>query len=194
MNAEEECQLIEQARQGGVEAFMRLAKEYEHQVFQLTSHLTANREDAADLTQETFLHAFRAIKGFQGNSSFRTWLHRIAVNLSLNFLKKRRSENNHFRDVDRLEEDGRGKELETARKMASPEDSSLSQEFRTNLGKAIEELPPAYRATFSLVVLEEMSHQEAARILGCSEKTVSWRMHEVRKRLKKKLQLFLTSR
>ena len=191
MNAEEERQLIEQARQGEVEAFMMLAKEYERQIFELTYHLTANREDAADLTQETFLHAFRAIKGFRGNSSFRTWVHRIAVNLSLNFLKKRRSQNSHFEDVERLEEEGREKELETARKMASPEDSSLSQEFRTNLEKAIEELPPAYRATFSLVVLEEMSHQEAARILSCSEKTVSWRMHEIRKRLKKKLKPFL---
>lgn len=191
MRAEEERQLIEQARQGEVEAFMMLAKEYERQIFELTYYLTANREDAADLTQETFLHAFRAIKGFRGNSSFRTWLHRIAVNLSLNFIKKRRSQNSHFEDVDRLEEEGREKELETARKMASPEDSSLSQEFRTNLEKVIEELPPAYRATFSLVVLEEMSHQEAARILGCSEKTVSWRMHEIRKRLKKKLQPFL---
>jgi len=191
MNAEEERQLIEQARQGEVEAFMMLAKEYERQIFELIYHLTANREDAADLTQETFLHAFRAIKGFRGNSSFRTWLHRIAVNLSLNFLKKRRSQNSHFEDVERLEEEGREKELETARKMASPEDSSLSQEFRTNLEKAIEELPPAYRATFSLVVLEEMSHQEAARILSCSEKTVSWRMHEIRKRLKKKLKPFL---
>ena len=191
MRAEEERQLIEQARQGEVEAFMMLAKEYERQIFELTYYLTANREDAADLTQETFLHAFRAIKGFRGNSSFRTWLHRIAVNLSLNFIKKRRSQNSHFEDVERLEEEGREKELETARKMASPEDSSLSQEFRTNLEKAIEELPPAYRATFSLVVLEEMSHQEAARILGCSEKTVSWRMHEIRKRLKKKLQPFL---
>ncbi|MBP7795031.1 MAG: sigma-70 family RNA polymerase sigma factor [Candidatus Saccharicenans sp.] len=191
MNAEEERQLIEQARQGEVEAFMMLAKEYERQIFELIYHLTANREDAADLTQETFLHAFRAIKGFRGNSSFRTWVHRIAVNLSLNFLKKRRSQNSHFEDVERLEEEGREKELETARKMASPEDSSLSQEFRTNLEKAIEELPPAYRATFSLVVLEEMSHQEAARILSCSEKTVSWRMHEIRKRLKKKLKPFL---
>ena len=191
MRAEEDRQLIEQARQGEVEAFMMLAKEYEHQIFELTYHLTANREDAADLTQETFLHAFRAIKGFRGNSSFRTWLHRIAVNLSLNFLKKRRSQNSHFEDVDRLEEEGREKELETVRKMPSPEDSSLSQEFRTNLEKVIEELPPAYRATFSLVVLEEMSHQEAARILSCSEKTVSWRMHEIRKRLKKKLKPFL---
>lgn len=191
MNAEEERQLIEQARQGEVEAFMMLAKEYERQIFELIYHLTANREDAADLTQETFLHAFRAIKGFRCNSSFRTWVHRIAVNLSLNFLKKRRSQNSHFEDVERLEEEGREKELETARKMASPEDSSLSQEFRTNLEKAIEELPLAYRATFSLVVLEEMSHQEAARILSCSEKTVSWRMHEIRKRLKKKLKPFL---
>ena len=72
MKADEERQLIELARRGGVEAFMQLVREHEHRILQLTYNLTRNREDAADLTQETFLQAFRAIKDFKGNSSFLT--------------------------------------------------------------------------------------------------------------------------
>jgi len=192
MKADEERELIELARRGRVEAFMQLVREHEHRILQLTYNLTRNREDAADLTQETFLQAFRAIKDFKGNSSFLTWLHRIAVNLSLNFLKKHRRANNYLEDIDSLEEKGRGGELVEAEGIPSVEDSWLSQELRTNLEKALEELPLAFRATFSLVVQDGMSHKEAAEVLGCSENTVSWRMHEARKMLKKKLQPFLS--
>ncbi|MDD8021293.1 MAG: sigma-70 family RNA polymerase sigma factor [Acidobacteriota bacterium] len=192
MRPEEERQLIELARLGDVEVFMRLTREYEHQIFQLTFHLTGNREDAADLTQETFLQAFRAMKKFRGEASFHTWLYRIAINLSLNFLKKSRREKNGQESVEEIEENRGGAQLEYNFSQDSPEDSSLSAEFVASLKKAIDELPPAYRVTFSLVVLEEMSHKEAAGVLGCSEKTVSWRVHEARKMLKKKLQSFLT--
>jgi RNA polymerase sigma-70 factor (ECF subfamily) len=192
MKADEERQLIELACRGEVEAFMQLVREHEHRILRLTYNLTRNREDAADLTQETFLQAFRAIKDFKGNSSFLTWLHRIAVNLSLNFLKKHRRERNYLEDIDSLEEKGRGEELAEAGGIPSVEDSWLSQELRTNLEKALEELPLAFQTTFSLVVQEGMSHKQAAELLGCSENTVSWRMHEARKMLKKKLQPFLS--
>ncbi|HRD02267.1 MAG TPA: sigma-70 family RNA polymerase sigma factor [Candidatus Saccharicenans sp.] len=192
MKAEGESQLIEQARRGEIEAFMELVKKYEHRIFQLTYRLSGNREDAADLAQETFLQAFRAIKDFRGNSSFHTWLHRIAVNRSLNFLKRHNREKSYRDEAGQIDENsGRGRQ-KAELKVASPEDSSLSEEFRAGLKKAIEELPPAFRATFSLVVGQEMSHKEAAEVLGCSEGTVSWRMHEARKMLKKKLQPFLT--
>ncbi|HOP61214.1 MAG TPA: sigma-70 family RNA polymerase sigma factor [Candidatus Saccharicenans sp.] len=192
MKADEEQQLIERARRGEVEAFMQLVREYEHRVFQLAYNLTRNREDAADLAQETFLQAFRAIKSFRGNSSFYTWLHRIAVNLGLNFLKKHRRTSNYLEDLDSLEEKGRGGELAEAGGIPSVEDSWLSEELKINLEKALDELPPAFRATFFLVVQEGMSHKQAAELLGCSENTVSWRIHEARKRLKRRLQPFLS--
>ena len=192
MKADEERQLIERARRGEVEAFMQLVREYEHRVFQLAFNLTRNREDAADLAQETFLQAFRAIKAFRGNSSFYTWLHRIAVNLGLNFLKKHRRTSNYLEDLDSLEKKGRGGELAEAGGIPSVEDSWLSEELKINLEKALDELPPAFRATFFLVVQEGMSHKQAAELLGCSENTVSWRIHEARKRLKRRLQPFLS--
>ena len=152
MKADEERQLIERARCGEVEAFMQLVREYEHRVFQLAYNLTRNREDAADLAQETFLQAFRAIKSFRGNSSFYTWLHRIAVNLGLNFLKKHRRTSNYLEDLDSLEEKGRGGELAEAGGIPSVEDSWLSEELKINLEKALDELPPAFRADRKSVV------------------------------------------
>lgn len=186
MEMDDESQLVRKAQEGNVEAFMILAKKYEQPVFRLLYRLTKNREDAADLTQETMLKAFRAIKEFKLKSSFNTWLHRIAVNLALNFIKKHQNQKSQMEYLDNLKN-----EEQEVPVFSSPEEVSISEEFRINLEKAIEELPLAYRTTFSLVVFQGMSHQEAARILGCSENTVSWRMHEARKMLKERLKPFL---
>lgn len=186
MEMDEESQLIRKAQKGDVEAFMILVKRYEQPVFRLLYRLTRNREDAADLTQETMFKAFRAIKEFKLKSSFNTWLHRIAVNLALNFIKKNQCQKNQTEYFDNLENN----ELNVPAYF-SPEEASMSEEFRKQLEKAIDELPLVYRTTFSLVVFQGMSHQEAARVLGCSENTVSWRMHEARKILKERLKHFL---
>lgn len=186
MEMDDESQLVRKAQEGNVEAFMILAKKYEQPVFRLVYRLTRNREDAADLTQETMLKAFRAIKEFKLKSSFNTWLHQIAVNLTLNFIKKHQHQKSQMEYLDNLKN-----EEQEVPVFSSPEEVSISEEFRVNLEKAIEELPLAYRTTFSLVVFQGMSHQEAARILGCSENTVSWRMHEARKILKERLKPFL---
>ncbi|MBC7360829.1 MAG: sigma-70 family RNA polymerase sigma factor [Candidatus Aminicenantes bacterium] len=186
MEMDDESQLVLKAQEGNVEAFMILAKKYEQPVFRLLYRLTKNREDAADLTQETMLKAFRAIKEFKLKSSFNTWLHRIAVNLALNFIKKHQNQKSQMEYLDNLKN-----EEQEVPVFSSPEEVSISEEFRINLEKAIEELPLAYRTTFSLIVFQGMSHQEAARILGCSENTVSWRMHEARKMLKERLKPFL---
>jgi RNA polymerase sigma-70 factor (ECF subfamily) len=187
MEMDDESQLILKAQEGNVEAFMFLVKKYEQPVFRLVYHLTGDREDAADLTQETMLKAFRAIKEFKLKSSFHTWLHRIAVNLALNFLKKNRIQKNQQEYLDNI----KNEELELS-VFSSPEETSISEELRVNLGKAIEELPLVYKSTFSLVVFQGMSHSEAAKVLGCSENTVSWRMHEARRRLRERLKPFLS--
>jgi RNA polymerase sigma-70 factor (ECF subfamily) len=189
MEMSEESQLVLKAREGNVEAFMTLVRKYEQPIFRLIYRLTHNREDAADLTQETFLRAFKAIREFKLKSNFHTWLHRIAINLTLNFIKKNKP---IAREVEYL--DNLGNEQTQVLIDSSPEESSISKEMEKALEEAIEELPLIYRTTFALVVFQGLSHQEVARILRCSENTVSWRMHEVRKRLKKRLQPFLSLR
>ncbi|HEK84960.1 MAG: RNA polymerase sigma factor [Candidatus Saccharicenans sp.] len=188
MEMGEESQLVLRARDGDVEAFMMLARKYEQAIFRLIYRLTKNKEDAADLTQETFLRAFKGIKEFRLKSNFHTWLHRIAVNVSLNYLKKYRTQNSSTEYIDGLG----NKQIESLAD-PSPEEKSISEELQISLEKAIEKLPLTYQTTFTLVVFQGMSHREAAKVLGCSENTVSWRMHEIRKILKGALQPYLNT-
>ncbi|MGB9893773.1 MAG: RNA polymerase sigma factor [Candidatus Saccharicenans sp.] len=186
MDRDQEIQLITRAQQGEVEAFMTLVKEYERPIYQLIYRLTRNREDAADLTQETMLKAFAALKNFKLKSSFHTWIHRIAVNLTLNHLKRNKGLESRTEYLD----GSQNNELALER-FPSPEESSMDEELSQKLEKAIEELPPIYKTAFTLVVFQGLTHSQAAAVLGCSESTISWKIHEARKMLKEKLKAYL---
>lgn len=178
--------LVEMARNGRSDAFMELARRLEDRVRAVIYGMTRNAQDSDDLTQETFLYAYRSVKGFKGNSSFYTWVYRIAVNLTLNFLKKKGREKGRESYEDGLAH------LESEGSLArSPERDSMRKELRTKLDEAVAGLGGPYRAAFSLVALQGMSHGQAAEVLGCSENTVSWRMHKARKMLQAKLRPFL---
>jgi len=174
--------LVSRAQQGEVEAFMVLAREYEKQIFGLIYRLTKDREDAADLTQETLLRAFSGIKNFRLRSSFHTWIHKIAVNLTLNHLRKNLGYKERGEGFD---EDKKEEQLEGH--FPSPEEVSMNEELTVRLEKAIDELPLIYKTAFTLVIFQGMTHAQAAAILGCSESTISWKIHEARKMLKEKL-------
>lgn len=183
---EDERQLIKQAKNGDVEAFMVLVKRYEKPIYHLVYRLTRNQEDAADLTQETMLKAFKGLKTFKEKSSFHTWLHRIAVNLSLNFLEKNRARKDQLEYLDQRLNEETELRAETGNENWSP-----AEELRENLEKALAELPLIYKTAFFLVVFQGLSHREAAEVLGCSEGTVSWRIHEARKMLRERLKPFI---
>ncbi|MDI6846221.1 MAG: sigma-70 family RNA polymerase sigma factor [Candidatus Saccharicenans sp.] len=186
LNRKEEAELIARARKGEVEAFMNLIKDYQRPIFSLIYRLTGNREDAADLTQETFLKAFSGLKDFREKSGFYTWLHRIAVNQTLNFLKKSSTRREKLEYLDEIKQDDPG-----VAAVPSPEESSIREEFRSRLQATLEELPMVYKLPFFLVIFQGMSHAEAAKVLGCSEGTVSWKIHEARKMIREKLKHFV---
>src|SRR5258706_9736085 len=87
----EEKVLVDRARNGDLGAYDDLVQRYRERIYATVYHMTSNHEDANDLAQETFIKAFKALKSFKGNSSFYTWLYRIAVNKTINFLKQRRN-------------------------------------------------------------------------------------------------------
>lgn len=186
MDERREDLLVEEARQGSREAFAELVRRHERRVFGLVFRMVRNHSDADDLAQEVFLTAFRSIASFRRGSSFYTWLYRIAVNVSLTFLKKR------SREKDRAEfrEDlaGRGPGADPA---FSPEGRSVLGELGGRIDEAVDALPDRFRASFVLVAGQGLSHAEAARVLGCSENTVSWRMHKARKLLRARLETYL---
>src|ERR1051325_5215370 len=89
-NPEQERQLVRRARGGDMEAYDDLIRRYQERIYATIYHMTANHEDANDLAQETFIKAHQALKSFKGDSSFYTWVYRIAVNKTINFLKQRK--------------------------------------------------------------------------------------------------------
>lgn len=133
------------------------------------------------------MHAFKSLKKFKQSSSIYTWLYAIAVNLTLNFLKKRKSDN--ARKLFSENDSFRGGYRHAS--ASSPEKESMRKELDSKLMEAIESLPLPYKASFILVVFQGMSHAQTARILRCSENTVSWRMHKARKMLQAKLGPYL---
>jgi RNA polymerase sigma-70 factor (ECF subfamily) len=178
--------LVAQAKSGRMEAYTELVRRVQVKIYNTIFGMTRNHEDADDLTQDTFMYAYKALGHFKEQSSFYTWVYRIAVNLSLNHLKKK------GREKGREDFEDNSAVLEKEEYAAlSPEGDSLKREFREKLDQAVKSLAPAYKAAFTLVVLQEMPHGRAAEILGVSENTVSWRMFKARKMLQEKLKPYL---
>lgn len=185
MNAERDSLLVSRAKRGDLEAFTELVRGVQERIFNTILSFTRNAQDADDIMQDTFLQAYRKLGRFRGRSTFFTWVYRIAVNRTLNFLKKRKSEK------------GREGLIETAALAApdgrtgTPEADSLRDELARRTNEAIDALPLIYRAAFNLVACRGLSHGEAAEVLGVSENTVSWRMFRARRMLQEKLGPYL---
>jgi len=178
--------LVDLACNGQPEAFMELVRRYRERIFAMIYGMTRDRSDAEDLTQETFLAAYRALPRFRRTSSFYTWVYRIGVNTSLNFLKKRGREKDRAAFDENVLPSDRG-----AAAIPSPDEASARGELEAKLAEAVDGLPPLFKAAFVLVANQGLSHAEAAGILGCRENTVSWRMHRARKLLQARLRPFL---
>ncbi len=186
MDERPEDDLVEDARRGSREAFAGLVRLHERRVYGLVFRMAGNHSDAADLAQEVFLSAWGSIASFRRGSSFYTWLYRIAVNTSLTFLRKR------SREKDRAEFHENMAGVDPGRDAFFSAEGNCSQnELRARINEAIDSLPGHFRASFVLVVSQGFSHADAARILGCSENTVSWRMHKARKILQARLKPYL---
>jgi len=185
MDGKTDSELVARARRGDREAFTELVRGCQEKVFNTIVSFTRNVQDADDLMQEVFVQAYRRLDKFKGESTFFTWVYRIAVNQTLNFLKRKKKDEGRraFDDRDALPEDRAA--------AFSPEEDSLREELGRKLRGAIDALPEAYRAAFNLVAGQGLSHGQAARALGIAENTVSWRMHRARKMLQKKLGPYL---
>lgn len=186
MDEHPEERLVDEARRGGREAFAELIRRHERQVYGIALRMAGNPADADDLAQEVFLTAWRSIGSFRSGSSFYTWLYRIAVNTSLTFLKKRTREKNRAPFDENLPVGA-----PSPGPVPGPEDASALNELTGRIAGAVAGLPAHFRSAFALVVDQGLSHAEAAKVLGCSENTVSWRMHKARRLLQSRLKPYL---
>jgi len=178
-------ELVQQCQAGEMSAFQELVSRYHQKVYMVILGLLRNREDALEVAQETFFRAYRKINGFQGGSSFYTWLYRIAVNLSIDTQRRQKRNPLDFREtMDGVFES----QNEVAR---DPFADVHDKELREKLNRAINELTPEHKAVIVLRTIEGLSYKDIGEILGCSEGTVMSRLHYARKKLQDKLSAFL---
>jgi len=154
-----DVELVQEVRQGNRQAFTELMRRYQQRVYWTARRIVGSHEDADDIAQETFVKAFLALGDFRGDSSFFTWLYRIAVNLSLNAARKQQ-----FLGYLRQSE-------MVARFLPSEKDPSHEleqQELQSMLQQAIKELPEKQREVFVMRYFDELSYQEISAILKTS--------------------------
>jgi RNA polymerase sigma-70 factor, ECF subfamily len=181
MSKRTDRELVDAAREGDSEAFGALMRRHQRRIYRLAVHLLRDAAEAEDVTQETFVRAYGALDRFDGRSEAFTWIYRIAVNLSLNTIRARKSDRKGVSaDDPRLE----GALVETRAGSASPQGASESRELGRALCAGMDSLSDTLRTTLILVGVDGLSHAQAGEVLGCPEGTVAWRVHEARKKLK----------
>jgi RNA polymerase sigma-70 factor (ECF subfamily) len=178
--------LVERARAGDSSAFEQLVSQYDRQIFRVAQHITQNREDAEDITQDTFFKAYQKLDQFQGNSKFSTWLVRIAVNESLMRLRKRKTSKTVSMDQDVQTEEG-SIPRDFAEWRPNPEQIYGQSELSDILRKTIQGLPPGFRTVFTLRDIENLSTEETAEALGLSVPAVKSRLLRARLQLRERL-------
>lgn len=186
-----EAQFIERLRRGDTAAFDTLVNERSGEIYGLLYRLTENREEARDLTQETFLRAFQSIASFRGESDLRTWIYRIAINQARNrwrWWKRRRRDSTVSLDAD--DETGRQSLIATLKSDTSrdPEKDTLAHERERALRKALGDLRRVYRETVILRDIEGFAYEEIAVALEISVGTVKSRLARGRQELRRKLE------
>jgi RNA polymerase sigma-70 factor (ECF subfamily) len=188
--ANADLRLVEQVQAGEVAAFDTLVHKYRERIYGIIYNLTSNREDAADLTQETFIKAFQSIRRFHGSSSFFTWLYRIAVNGSLSSL--RRQKLRRFFSLEKLVDEDRSAEVIQALVARTPTDKeTMVKELQEKLNEAFQKLSFKHRTVITLFEIDQLSHQEIADVMECSVGTVRSRLHYAKQQLQAYLQDYL---
>jgi RNA polymerase sigma-70 factor (ECF subfamily) len=172
--AQFDYQLARRIAGGDMLAFEELYQRYHRRVYHLCLRMTNHVAEAEDLTQEIFIHVYRKIGSFRGESTMMTWLYRVAVNKTLMHFRK-----NSVRR-ERTTEDGETPEPLAATAKAQSHAPVLE---RLALERAIEQLAPGYRAVFILHDVEGYEHAEIARICGNSVGTSKSQLHKARKKL-----------
>ena len=171
-------ELVRIAQDGDTRAFDELVNRYQQKVYRLTYKILRHEEDAADALQDTFLSAHRGLPKFKSESTFSTWLYRIATNASLMKYRKRRP--NHLSLEQSQSPSHEGEPLELADWSSLPLEELLDGESREVLEDGFTRLPEDLRTVFALRDLEEMSNAEVAEILGITVAAVKSRLHRAR--------------
>jgi len=182
-------QLVIRVQKGDKSAFDLLVRKYQHRIAKLVSRYVSDRAEVDDVTQEAFIRAYRAIKGFRGESAFYTWLYRIAVNTAKNYLVAlgRRPST-----IDVESEDAETLESGSAlRDVMTPERHLLAEEIGKTVERVMESLPEELRLALTLREIDGLSYEEIAEIMDCPIGTVRSRIFRAREAIDEQLRPLL---
>lgn len=181
----EDQELVGQTQDGSRDAFAELVRRHHAWVQGLCAATLGDAASAEDAAQEVFLKAFKALPRFQGEASFSTWLHRIAVNACLDLLRRRsRNRTESWDELVEKEGDRIGRLLAAPAPEHSAEDADL-------VARVLEQLPPEYRLVLTLREVQGLSYEEIAGAMGCSLDSVKARLQRARKEFTDRLRHFL---
>ncbi|MBK8857153.1 MAG: sigma-70 family RNA polymerase sigma factor [Opitutaceae bacterium] len=189
--ADADLGIVRAVQEGDVAAFDQLILKYRERLFGVIYNMTSNREDAADLTQDAFIKAFQSINRFQGQSSFFTWLYRIAINSTLTHLRKNRLRT--FFSLEKVDEDDRqsAEVIEALTDNTGAERDTFVHELQEKLNEAMQKLSIKHRTVVTLFEIDGLSHQEIAEVMNCSVGTVRSRLHYAKQLLQAELQPYI---
>lgn len=186
----DEAELVKRARHGDLGAYDDLVRRYQERIYATIYHMTANHEDANDLAQEAFIKGFQALRSFKGGSSFYTWVYRIAVNKTINFLKQRK--NKAQMSLDDLDFNAEhDPDLVALVSEKTPRREVNLSELQEKLNAAMQRLSEPHRLVVTLHDVQGLSHEEIADIMKCNIGTVRSRLFYARQQLQAYLSDYL---
>ena len=182
----QEAVLVHRARRGDLKSYDELVKRYQERIYATIYHMTSNHEDANDLAQDSFIKAYQALGSFKGGSSFYTWLYRIAVNKTINFLKQRKNRTHmSLNDLDfNAEHDP---DLMALISHKTPRRDAGLSELQEKLNAALLKLSEPHRLVVVLHDVQGQSHEEIAKVMDCNIGTVRSRLFYARQQLQSEL-------
>lgn len=182
--------LVKRAQKGDLSAYDQLVQRYQERIYATIYHMTSNHEDANDLAQDAFIKAYRALKSFKGDSSFFTWVYRIAINKTINFLKQRKNRiQMSLNDIDfNAEHDP---DLVALVSEKNPRRELNLAELQEKLNAALQKLSDVHRLVVTLHDVQGLSHDEISKIMDCNTGTVRSRLFYARQQLQAYLSDYL---
>ena len=181
-----EKEIIEQIKEGDHESFKELVEEYKEMVFKVCFGFVKNKEDAEDITQDVFFSVYKNIKSFKSESKVSTWLYRVAVNFSLNHIRKMKIQRMFVKlgikedDEEKVFDVPAGKDYDADFKIVESEKKKI-------IAKILNELPSNQRIAFTLFNVEGFTYEKIAEIMNCSVPSVESKIHRAKINLQKKL-------
>ncbi len=174
--------LLARAKKGEIAAFESLMTAYENRVYTLALRSTGSEQDAADITQEVFLRAWKSLESFRGDSSLSTWLYRVTSNICVDFARKRAAESG-MASIDDAESPAAS--VADPSRAIQPEQAVENQELREELQYALSQLSEEHREVVLLRDVAGLAYTEIARTLGLEDGTVKSRLARARNSLRK---------